>query len=40
MAGVTAESMDRMGVQAALNVLSVFDGTPIKENTVNREIYG
>jgi D-3-phosphoglycerate dehydrogenase len=40
MAGVTAESMDRMGVQAALNVLSVFDGTPNKENTVNREIYG
>ena len=40
MAGVTVESMDRMGVQAAKNVLSVFDGTPIKENTVNREIYG
>jgi len=40
MAGVTAESMDRMAVQAAKNVLSVFDGNPIKENTVNREIYG
>jgi D-3-phosphoglycerate dehydrogenase len=40
MAGVTVESMDRMAVQAAKNVLSVFDGAPIKENTVNREIYG
>jgi D-3-phosphoglycerate dehydrogenase len=39
IAGVTAESMDRMAVQAAENVLSVFAGQPIKENTVNREIY-
>jgi D-3-phosphoglycerate dehydrogenase len=40
MAGVTAESMDRMAVQAAQNVLSVFDGQPNRDNTVNREIYG
>lgn len=39
MAGVTVESRSRMAVQAALNVLSVFDGAPIKENAVNREIY-
>lgn len=39
IAGVTAESMDRMAVQAAENVLSVFAGQPIKENAVNREIY-
>ena len=40
MAGVTTESMNRMGVQAARNVLSVFDGTPNRDNTVNSEIYG
>lgn len=40
IAGVTAEAMERMAVQAALNVLSVFDGKPIKENVVNPEIYG
>lgn len=40
VAGVTAESMNRMAVQAAENVLSVFDGHPIKENVVNPEVYG
>jgi D-3-phosphoglycerate dehydrogenase / 2-oxoglutarate reductase len=39
MAGVTRESMDRMAVQAADNVLSVFDGKPIRENAVNSEVF-
>lgn len=40
MAGVTLESMDRMAVVAAKNVLSVLDGTPNKENAVNKEVFG
>jgi hypothetical protein len=28
-----------MGVQAAYNVLSVFDGKPIRENAVNPEVF-
>src|SRR6266550_4301504 len=32
MAGVTRESIDRMAGQAVRNVLSVFDGKPIREN--------
>lgn len=40
IAGVTAESMERMAVQAAENVLSVFDGKPRKENAVNPEVFG
>ena len=39
VAGVTREAMDRMGLQAAENVLSVFDGRPISENVVNPEVY-
>jgi D-3-phosphoglycerate dehydrogenase len=39
MAGVTRESIDRMAVQAAQNVLSVFDGKPIRENAVNPEVF-
>ncbi len=39
MAGVTRESIDRMAVQAARNVLSVFDGKPIRENAVNPEVF-
>ena len=39
MAGVTHESIDRMAVQAAYNVLSVFDGKPIRENAVNPEVF-
>jgi D-3-phosphoglycerate dehydrogenase / 2-oxoglutarate reductase len=39
MAGVTRESIDRMAVQAACNVLSVFDGKPIRENAVNPEVF-
>ena len=38
MAGVTKEAMDRMGAAAAKNVLSVFDGEPIRENMINPEI--
>jgi D-3-phosphoglycerate dehydrogenase len=40
MAGVTRESIDRMAVQAVYNVLSVFDGKPIRENAVNPEVFG
>jgi D-3-phosphoglycerate dehydrogenase / 2-oxoglutarate reductase len=38
MAGVTRESLDRMGLQTARNILSVFDGTPIRENVINPEV--
>ncbi len=38
MAGVTRESMHRMAVQAVKNVLSVFDGRPIRENVINPEV--
>ena len=40
MAGVTVESMDRMAVTTVKNILSVLDGTPNKENAVNREVFG
>jgi D-3-phosphoglycerate dehydrogenase len=40
MAGVTAESMDRMAVATVKNILSVLDGTPNKENAVNKEVFG
>lgn len=40
IAGVTAEAMERMAIEAANNVLSVFDGQPRKDNVVNAEIYG
>lgn len=39
MAGVTREALERMGVNAVKNILSVFDGKPNVENTVNKEIY-
>jgi D-3-phosphoglycerate dehydrogenase len=39
IAGVTIEAMERMSEQAALNVLSVFDGKPRKENAVNPEVW-
>ncbi len=38
MAGVTREAVDRMGAVAATNVLSVFDGVPVRENMVNPEV--
>jgi D-3-phosphoglycerate dehydrogenase len=40
MAGVTTESMDRMAIATVKNILSVLDGTPNKENAVNREVFG
>lgn len=40
MAGVTAEAMQRMAVEAAKNIFSVFDGKPRKENAVNPEVFG
>jgi D-3-phosphoglycerate dehydrogenase / 2-oxoglutarate reductase len=40
MAGVTRESIERMAVQAARNVLSVFDGRPLRENMINPEVLG
>jgi D-3-phosphoglycerate dehydrogenase len=39
MAGVTRESLDRMGVTLVQNILSVIDGKPNKDNVVNKEIY-
>jgi D-3-phosphoglycerate dehydrogenase / 2-oxoglutarate reductase len=38
MAGVTRESVDRMGLQTARNILSVLDGKPIRENVINGEV--
>ncbi|NOU07504.1 MAG: 3-phosphoglycerate dehydrogenase, partial [Hyphomicrobiaceae bacterium] len=38
MAGVTAESMDRMSIAAAENALSVFDGTINRANVVNQDV--
>ena len=40
MAGVTLESLDRMGQQAVRNVLSVFDGQVVRENVINGEVLG
>ncbi len=40
MAGVTLESLDRMGVTAVQNVLSVLDGRTASENVVNKEVLG
>jgi D-3-phosphoglycerate dehydrogenase / 2-oxoglutarate reductase len=38
VAGVTREAVDRMAVVAVQNILSVFDGKPNRENTINREV--
>jgi D-3-phosphoglycerate dehydrogenase len=38
MAGVTRESLDRMGIETARNILSVLDGRPIRENVINMEV--
>jgi D-3-phosphoglycerate dehydrogenase len=40
LAGVTKEAMERMAAAAVNNILSVLDGTPIKENAVNPEVFG
>ncbi len=39
-AGVTEESMFRMGAACAQNVVDCFDGTPDPANVVNREVLG
>jgi D-3-phosphoglycerate dehydrogenase / 2-oxoglutarate reductase len=39
LAGVTVESLERMAVTAARNVLSVLDGRPLRENAVNPEVF-
>ena len=38
VAGVTREAVDRMGIVAVENILSVLDGKPICDNVVNKEI--
>ena len=40
MAGVTAESVERMAEASIRNVLSVFDGAIIRENVINKEVLG
>ena len=40
IAGVTREAVERMGIQSVKNILSVFDGQPIRENVVNPEALG
>ena len=40
MAGVTRESLDRMSQQTARNILSAFDGVPIRDNVINKEVLG
>lgn len=39
MAGVTVEAIAAMAVATARNILSVLDGTPNRENTINPEVY-
>src|SRR5215472_2650143 len=38
VAGVTREAVDRMGIAAVQNILSVLDGKPIRDNVVNKEV--
>ena len=38
MAGVTVESVAAMAVATARNILSVFDGAPVAENVINKEV--
>ncbi len=40
MAAGTNESAERAGVMAMKNILSVLDGSPIRENVVNPEVLG
>lgn len=39
MAGVSQESLDRMSMAVAKNILSLLDGKPELDNVVNKEIY-
>jgi D-3-phosphoglycerate dehydrogenase len=38
VAGVTREAVDRMSEQTALNILSVLDGEPIRQNVINQDV--
>ena len=40
VAGVTKEAVERMAIVAVQNILSVFDGKPIKDNVINKEVLG
>ena len=40
VAGVTREAVDRMSEQTALNILSVLDGEPIRQNVINHDVLG
>jgi D-3-phosphoglycerate dehydrogenase len=40
MAGVTRESLDRMAVAVATNLLEVLDGKPNMDHVVNKEVFG
>jgi len=40
IAGVTHESIERMGLETARNVLSVLDGRPIRDNVINPQVLG
>jgi D-3-phosphoglycerate dehydrogenase len=40
VAGVTKEAVDRMSEQTALNILSVLDGEPIRQNVINPDTLG
>ena len=40
VAGVTREAVDRMSEQTALNILSVLDGEPIRQNVINQDALG
>ena len=39
MAGVTVEAVQAMAVATARNILSVLDGDPNRDNTINPEVY-
>ncbi|HLX18002.1 MAG TPA: hydroxyacid dehydrogenase [Bradyrhizobium sp.] len=38
VAGVTREAVDRMSEQTARNILSAFDGEPIRQNVINQDV--
>jgi D-3-phosphoglycerate dehydrogenase / 2-oxoglutarate reductase len=39
MAGVTRESLDRMGITVVKNILGVLDGSLDRDNVINKEIF-
>jgi D-3-phosphoglycerate dehydrogenase / 2-oxoglutarate reductase len=40
VAGVTVEAVDRMSEQTARNILSVLDGSPLRQNIINQDVLG